>query len=441
MQAPHNCHVMAKPTGSVCNLDCSYCFYLEKHQLYPERQTNWRMSDDTLSSYIKQTIEAQSNNHVQFTWQGGEPTMMGLAFFEKAMQLCEQYGKGKKLEHTFQTNGILLNDAWCEFFKKHHFLVGVSIDGPQDLHDAYRVTRSGKQTHAQVMQGIEFLKKHGVEFNTLTVVNNENVKHPKRVYQHLKEIGSTYIQFIPLVERTKQTCSQTDLKLVLPDEPLAEVTSWSVPSQAYGEFLCDIFDVWVRKDVGSIFVNMFDSTLSAWCGQQSGMCHFTERCGHAFALEANGDLYNCDHYVYPEHCLGNIHHKSISECNNSQQAIEFGLQKQTTLTPDCKKCPFQFACNGGCPKHRFERSSSGHPGHNYFCQGYRKFFEYSAQYMKEMRRLLSVGRFADEIMWALAYQDVKLTAVVSKSSVTIGRNQSCSCGSGIKYKHCCGVRR
>ena len=439
MQAPNNCHVMAKPTGSVCNLDCHYCFYLEKSHLYPERQQDWRMSNDTLKAYIKQTIEAQRNNHVQFTWQGGEPTMMGLDFFENAMQLCEQYANGKTLEHTFQTNGILLNDDWCSFFKKYNILVGVSIDGPPVLHDAYRVTRAGKPTHAQVLKGIMLLKKHGVEFNTLTVVNSENVKHPKRVYQYLKEIGSSYIQFIPLVERESQSCSQTTFTLASPDEPLATVTSWSVPALAYGKFLCDIFDVWVHSDVGAVFVNMFDSTFSAWCGQQSAMCHFTERCGHAFALEANGDLYNCDHYVYPEYRLGNIHHTAIVDCNSSQQAIEFGLQKQATLSAQCKQCPFKFACHGGCPKHRFERSANEQPKHNYFCQGYRMFFQHSAQYMKEMRRLLSAGRFADEIMVALAYQKVKKISNTNKKALVVGRNQPCLCKSGIKYKHCCGV--
>ncbi|MGR5066036.1 anaerobic sulfatase maturase [Photobacterium sp. DNB22_13_2] len=297
---------MAKPTGSVCNLDCTYCFYLEKSELYPDRKKDWRMSDETLEAYIKQTIEAQANNHAQFTWQGGEPTMMGLDFFKKAIQLCNLHANGKHLEHTFQTNGMLLNDEWCEFFKQHNFLVGISIDGPEDLHDGYRVTRAGKPTHAQVMCGIELLKKHKVDFNTLTVVNRENVKHPKRVYQFLKEIGATYLQFIPLVEREKGSLKPDGMKLVLPNEPLAEVTPWSVPSLQYGEFLFEIFELWVRKDVGRIFVNMFDSALSSWCGQQSGMCHFIERCGHAFALEANGDLYNCDHYVYPEHLLGNI---------------------------------------------------------------------------------------------------------------------------------------
>ncbi len=451
MQAPINCHVMAKPTGSVCNLDCTYCFYLEKNALYPERKQEWRMSDVTLEAYIKQTIAAQGNNHVQFTWQGGEPTMMGLDFFKKAMVLCERHANGKQLEHTFQTNGILLNDAWCEFFKQHNFLVGVSIDGPQDLHDAYRVTRSGKPTHAQVMQSIQLLKKHNVEFNTLTVINQTNVQHPLRVYQFLKEIGSTYLQFIPLVERQKDTVAQQELKLVLPNEPLARVTPWSVPSLQYGEFLAKVYDVWVRKDVGRVFVNMFDSVLSSWCGQQSGMCHFVERCGHAFALEANGDLYNCDHYVYPEHRLGNIHEKSISECNQSQQAIEFGLKKHSTLTADCKQCPFKFACNGGCPKHRFERSPNGHPNHNYFCKGYKHFFAHSAETMKEMRRLISVGRYADEIMQALAYQEAGnshnrvsialKTPQTKQKSATLGRNSPCSCDSGVKYKHCCGAKR
>ncbi len=321
MQTPTSCHVMAKPTGSVCNIDCDYCFYLEKEKLYPERQNNWRMSDATLEAYIKQTIEAQKNNHVQLTWQGGEPTLMGLTFFQKAVELSKRYAGNKTVEHSFQTNGLLLNDDWCRFFKQHNFLVGLSIDGPADLNDCYRKNRAGKPTHVKVMKAIELLKKHNVDFNTLTVVNRENVTYPDRVYQFLKDIGSTYIQFTPLVEREARVAKSDQLRLVLPHEALADVTEWSVPARQYGEFLNAIFDQWVRKDIGRVYINMFDSTLSSWFGENPSICHFAQRCGHAFALEANGDLYNCDHYVYPEHLLGNIHDKSIEECNTSRQAF------------------------------------------------------------------------------------------------------------------------
>ncbi|MCW8332177.1 anaerobic sulfatase maturase [Photobacterium sp. SDRW27] len=434
MQVSSNYHIMAKPTGSICNIGCDYCFYLEKHKLYPEREHNWRMDDETLEQYIKQTIHAQDNDYVQFTWQGGEPMMMGLPFYEKAVRLSKHYSNGKQIEHTFQTNGLLIDDAWCQFFKENNFLIGISIDGPEELHDHFRKTRAGKPTHSKVVQGINLLRKHGVEFNTLTVVSSENVKHPLRVYEFLKEIGSSYIQFIPLVERESHTEKNNPLRLVLPHEPAAEVTSWSVPPKAYGQFLSEIFDVWVRRDVGRVFINMFDSTLSAWCDCSSSICHLSETCGNAFVLESNGDLYSCDHYVYPEYLIGNINQKTINECKVTPQAIEFRTKKQLELTPECESCEYKFACNGGCPKHRFSVSGEGYPRHNYFCQGYKAFFEHSAKYMQTMRTLINSGRYADEIMLMLAYQESsKLTTTGST-----GRNESCPCESGKKYKHCCG---
>lgn len=438
MQTPTSCHVMAKPTGSVCNIDCDYCFYLEKEKLYPERSQNWRMSDETLEAYIRQTIEAQKDGYVQITWQGGEPTLMGLAFFEKAVSLSKKHAGNKQVEHSFQTNGLLLNDDWCRFFKQNDFLVGLSVDGPADLNDCYRKNRAGKPTHAKVMEAVKLLKKHSVAFNTLTVVNRENVKHPQRVYQFLKDIGSTYIQFIPLVEREAREENDDQLRLVLPNETLADVTKWSVPARQYGEFLNVIFDMWVRKDIGRVYVNMFDSALSSWFGERQGICHFSERCGHAFALESNGDLYNCDHYVYPEHMLGNIHDKSISECNASAKAIQFGKDKQETLNSDCKHCKYKFACNGGCPKHRFAVSPNGLPNHNYFCMGYQLFFEHTAIYMQEMCNLLKQGRSPAELMWTLNYRQ-PVTKVMPSDS--LGRNSPCPCGSGKKYKRCCGYNK
>nr|WP_086939705.1 anaerobic sulfatase maturase [Thaumasiovibrio occultus] len=450
---PSHCHVMAKPTGSICNIDCQYCFYLEKEKLYPDRNHNWRMSDDTLERYIEQHIAAQAGNYVQFAWQGGEPTLMGLAFFENVMALCEKYRNGKTIEHAFQTNGILINDEWCAFFKRHNILVGVSIDGPADLHDHYRVTRSGKPTHAKVMAAIALLKQHQVEFNTLTVVNKENAKHPERVYQFLTDIGSSYLQFIPLVEREAHCHDESELKLVLPGESLAKVTEWSVPSWQYGEFLNRIFDYWVRRDVGRVFVNMFDSTLSAWCGHPPGLCVYSETCGHAFALEANGDLYNCDHYVYPEHKLGNIHDTTIKAMNESDMAIAFGQAKKTTLSQDCVHCEFKPACNGGCPKHRFAIAKSGQPNHNYFCQGYHHFFTHTAPYMAAMRDLLNQGRPATEVMMMVRQQDAmraqakraaahttsnKAASKGQKTGHSVGRNDPCLCGSGKKFKRCCG---
>ncbi len=434
MQVPPNYHIMAKPTGSICNIECEYCFYLEKHKLYPEREQDWRMDDATLEQYIKQTIDAQDNDYVQFTWQGGEPMMMGLSFYEKAVQLVKMHAKGKQITHTFQTNGLLIDDAWCRFFKKNQFLIGISIDGPEELHDHYRKTRSGKPTHDKVVQGINLLKKHGVEFNTLTVVNNENAKHPLKVYKFLKAIGSTYIQFIPLVEREKHTEGSNQLRLVLPHESAAKVTSWSVSPLAYGKFLSEIFDVWVRRDVGRVFVNMFDSTLSAWCGSSSSICHLSESCGNAFVVESNGDMYSCDHYVYPDHLLGNINQKTINQCKETSQAIQFREIKQHELTRECEMCHYKFACHGGCPKHRFSISEQGHPRHNYFCQGYKAFFEFSSKHMHTMKTLINSGRYADEIMLMLAYRESsKLTTTSS-----IGRNAACPCGSGAKHKRCCG---
>ncbi|WP_087024010.1 anaerobic sulfatase maturase [Thaumasiovibrio subtropicus] len=429
------CHVMAKPSGSVCNIDCHYCFYLEKEKLYPDRQAQWRMSDETLETYVRQQIEAQPGPHVEFAWQGGEPTLMGLPFYERVIALCEKYGKGKTIQHAFQTNAILLNDDWCQFFAKHNFLIGVSIDGPAELHDHYRVTRSGKPTHEKVMAGIVCLKKHGVAFNTLTVINSVNVKHPKALYQFLTEIGSTFLQFIPLVEREAKQQDTSALSLVLPGESMATVTDWSVPSWQYGEFLNQVFDVWVRRDVGRVFVQMFDTTLASWCGQPSGVCVFSETCGHAFALEANGDLYSCDHYVYPEYLLGNIHQISIKELNEGDAAHQFGQDKRNTLTPDCQRCDFRFACHGGCPKHRFDVSPSGFPNHNYFCQGYKHFFKHSAPYMAKMRELLEQGRQAADIMLLVAQADRQRAQQTRQAA---GRNAPCPCGSGKKHKRCCG---
>jgi uncharacterized protein len=284
------------------------------------------MSDETLELFIKQYIEAQPGQTVQFAWQGGEPTLLGLPFFRKVVEYCQRYQGSKSIRHAIQTNGILVDDQWCEFFKQQQFLVGVSIDGPYDLHNNYRQTRSGKGTHAKVIEAIERLKQHNIEFNTLTVVNDQSVKQPMRLYHYLKEIGSQYIQFIPLVERVadSEPSQQGQQRLASPDQPLAQVTEWSVDAKQYGQFLSIIFNYWVRHDVGTTYVQMFDSTLASWLGEPAGLCIFSKQCGHAFALESNGDLYQCDHYVYPDYKLGNIHHTAIDELNNSEQAIEFG---------------------------------------------------------------------------------------------------------------------
>ncbi|AJR09079.1 anaerobic sulfatase maturase [Photobacterium gaetbulicola] len=429
MQPSFGCHVMAKPTGSVCNIDCEYCFYQEKDKLYPERQSDWRMPDDTLDAYIKQHIEAQPGHEVQITWQGGEPTLMGLDFFQRAVELCDKYANGKQITHAFQTNGILLNDKWCEFFKQHNFLIGVSIDGPEDLHDHYRQTRSGKGTHQKVLAAIELLKKHQVEFNTLTVINALNVKHPLRVYQFLKSTGSTFLQFIPLVERDTAQQDNPIQNLASPGEAFGKVTKWSVDPEEYGQFLTTLFDYWVRNDIGRTFVQMFDTTLASWLGQPPGICIFSKQCGHAFALEANGDLYQCDHYVYPEYKLGNLHETTISEMNHSEEAIKFGKDKFDSLNDKCRQCRYLPACHGGCPKHRFERGPSGKIDHNYLCAGYFKYFKHVDEAMSIMARLLQNRRPASDIKYFLAEQPAP--------SKVVGRNDPCPCGSGKKYKKCC----
>lgn len=427
------CHVMAKPSGFVCNIDCEYCFYLEKETLYPDRNKNWRMSDETLELFIKQQIDAQQGKNVDIAWQGGEPTLMGLDFFKKIVALSERYKGDKDVHHSIQTNGILLNNSWCEFLKQHNFLVGISIDGPAEIHDHYRKTRSGKPTHAKVMQAIERLKRHHIEFNTLSTVNNISAQYPQEVYHFLKQIGSTYMQFIPLVERALVSPKQGELLLTFPGQKeQSKVTPWSVPSKAYGTFLNTIFDEWVKQDVGRIFIQTFDSTLAAWVGAPAGMCLFAPTCGHTLALEANGDLYSCDHYVYPEYRLGNIYDTDIETMNSSEQAIAFGNAKHDTLTQDCHECPYLRACYGGCPKHRFDVSAKGFPQHNYLCKGYMNYFEHTAPYMATMAKLVQQGQPAAAIMHMLANQQSQ-TAIHK-----VGRNQACPCGSGKKYKHCCG---
>ncbi|QMR43171.1 anaerobic sulfatase maturase [Klebsiella aerogenes] len=421
------CHVMAKPTGSVCNIDCSYCFYLEKGALYPERKQNWRMNDNTLEQYICQHIAAQPGEEVLFTWQGGEPTLMGLDFFHKVISLCQKYGEGRQIHHALQTNGMQLKEEWARFFAAHKFLIGISIDGPQPLHDRYRMNRAGVGTHDRVMAAITLLKQHGVMFNTLTVVGEHNAGHAIEVYEFLLGIGSRHIQFIPLVERLSAS-DNTTLNLVMPGESAAALAPWTVPSWQYGEFLSQIFDVWVRRDVGRVSVQMFDVAIAAWTGQPPVLCVHSETCGHAFALEANGDLYNCDHFVYPEHLLGNIHQQDIRTLNNSIQATAFGLAKRDTLTPDCRQCEYRPVCHGGCPKHRFAISPTGHPGHNYLCAGYKHFFKHITRDMNLISELMVAGYPAQAIM---------SRPVQEMPSPQQARNALCSCGSGKKYKKCC----
>lgn len=374
MKSISNFQMIAKPSGSVCNIDCTYCFYLEKEKLYPDRKNRWKMDDETLAAYVQKQIQSQQGEVVDFIWQGGEPTLLGIGFFAKALALQAQYKGGKKIQNFFQTNAIKIDDEWAAFLGKHQFLVGVSIDGDREVNDKYRVSRSGKSTFDEVLKGIECLKKHKVEFNTLTVVNEFNVRKPLETYQFLKSIGSQFMQFIPLVERKSKEADENGLTLIQPDfTGQCDVTPWSVPSKAYGAFLNKIFDYWVVNDFNRIFVMNFEQTMSQMIGR-SAACVFSETCGGDLVMEANGDVYSCDHFVYPEHKLGNLHHHDLEAMVNSPQNLAFGESKKTNISRDCLDCPVKQACNGGCPKHRFQISSDGKPNKNYLCEGFKTHF-------------------------------------------------------------------
>lgn len=395
---------MTKPIGPICNLDCKYCFYLEKEKLFPANE-NFRMSDEVLESYISQYIQQQNVPEVSFAWQGGEPTLLGVKFFRKVVELQAQYANGKVITNALQTNGTLLNDEWGEFLAENRFLVGLSIDGPAKLHDAYRVTKKGGRSYAKVLAGLQLLKKHRVEFNTLTVVNAVNSRHPLEVYRFLRDIGSGFIQFIPLVERLADAeAKELGLDLAVPPRVDEEgsvrmpVTDWSAQPKAYGQFLCDIFDEWVRRDVGRTFVQIFDVTLGNWMGTGGGLCVFSETCGTALAMEHNGDVYSCDHYVYPRYKLGNLLNQSLGEMVSSEFQRQFGVDKKSTLPRYCRECDVRHLCHGECPKHRFLRTPDGEAGLNYFCAAYKQFFHHSGPAMQIMARLLQSGRAPAEIM-------------------------------------------
>ena len=390
-------HVMTKPMGAICNLDCKYCYYLEKEKLFPKNE-NFKMSDEVLDAYVRQYIASQNFPEVNFAWQGGEPTLLGVNYFKKIVALQQKYGDGKRISNALQTNGTLLTNEWCEFFVQNHFLVGLSVDGPDRLHNAYRVDKKQQPTASRVMKGMKLLKKHGVDFNTLTVVNRQNSREPREVYNFLKESGSGFIQFIPLVERLPASApGPNDLTFAHPPVPGvapldSTVTKWSVDPAQYGEFLVTIFDQWVRNDVGKVFVQLFDVALSQWAGVGSPLCFFAEKCGGALALEHNGDVFSCDHYVYPEYRLGNLLNQSLGDMVNSPTQQKFGNDKQDTLPQYCRTCEVRFACNGECPKHRFIRTPDGEAGLNYLCAGYKRFFTHVDPYMKAMTRLLEERR-------------------------------------------------
>jgi uncharacterized protein len=422
--APPAFHLLAKPTGAVCNLDCKYCFFLSKEKLYPG--SRFRMTDELLKTYIKQLLESHRTPEVAIAWQGGEPTLMGLNFFRRATEYAERYRKpGVKVAYTIQTNGTLLDKEWCEFFREHDFLVGISIDGPEEVHDAYRTDKQGKGTFGQVMRGLRLLQEHGVEYNVLCTVNAANESKPLDVYRFFRdEAGARFIQFIPIVERDNESGFQEGGK----------VTDRSVGPERWGNFLSAVFDEWVRRDVGTVFVQHFDAALAAWAGYPPGLCVFSPTCGTALTLEHNGDLYSCDHFVEPDHYLGNITETSLIELVASEKQLKFGRDKESTLPQYCRKCPVLFVCHGGCPKNRFVETPDGEPGLNYLCESYRAFFTHIDRPMRMMADLLRQGRYADEVMQMLAAGE----ETSGKRTVKVGRNDPCPCGSGLKYKKCCG---
>jgi uncharacterized protein len=386
--SPPAFHVMSKPRGSICNLDCQYCYFLSKENLYPG--SGFRMDEALLERYVEQYIHAQAAKEIIFAWQGGEPTLMGLEFFRKAVALQHKYRRpGDIIQNTLQTNGTLLDDEWASLFKENNFLIGVSLDGPAPLHDVYRTDRGGKPTHARVMKGIELLKKHRVDFNILCCVHAGNADQPLEVYRFLRdEVPARFIQFIPVVERENETGFQEGTR----------VTSRSVSGAQYGRFLVEIFDEWSRRDIGSVFVQLFDVCLGVWLGEPAGLCIFSETCGLGLALEHTGDLYSCDHFVEPRHFLGNIREQDLLPLVGSQQQVSFGKDKRDSLPRYCRECEVRFICNGGCPKDRIRKTPEGEPGLNYLCEGYKAFFTHIDEAMKIMAALIRTNRPPAELM-------------------------------------------
>ena len=392
-------YVMLKPAGAHCNLACKYCYYLEKNKLYPTVQRHL-MSDEMLEQFTREYIEAQTMNQVLFTWHGGEPLLRSIDFYRKAISLQKKYAGGRHIDNVIQTNGTLLTDEWCEFFAQNHWLVGISIDGPQPDHDHYRLTAAGKPSWQKVMQGIKLLKKHGVEWNAMAVVNAYNVNHPLEFYRFFKENGCQFLQFTPIVERlTRHEDGRTLASLADKNEiPMSEA---SVTPEQWGYFLCAIFDEWVRKDVGKIFVEIFDCTLANWMGISPGICAYSKECGHAGVMEHNGDVYSCDHFVFPEYKLGNIRDHSLIDMLYGEQQQEFSRLKHSSLPRQCKECDMEFACHGECPKNRFMKDKYGDSGLNYLCPGYYHYYQHVAPYMDYMKQELMAQRPSSNIMKVL----------------------------------------
>lgn len=408
-------HVLAKPIGPVCDIKCEYCFYLEKRALF-DRNEHYRMPDAVLAAYIKQYVEAQPTPVAEFVWHGGEPTLLGIDFFRKVIELQAPYRDHKEIRNTLQTNALSLDDAWCEFFKANDFFIGVSLDGPQDLHDRYRKDRHGKGTFERVMAGVRLLQTHGVEFNALACVGRETAYRPLDVYHFFKGAGINYLQFTPIVERLPDSETRAQgLWLASPaslshQEPNTEVTPWTVEPEAYGDFLIAIYEEWVRQDVGDTFVMNFEWALNTWLGEPSPVCIFSRQCGRAVAMEHNGNVYACDHYVYPEYQLGNVLTDDLGRMVEQSVAKGFGPHKDANLPRWCRECDVLSACWGGCPKHRFTTSPHGEPGLHYLCAGYKKFFRHIRKYQRAMASLLENDLPASYVMEA-----VKGPLVIRKS--------------------------
>jgi len=430
--APASFHLLAKPTGAICNLDCSYCFFLSKEMLYPG--SRFRMAEDVLENYLRQLIESHAQvPEVTIGWQGGEPTLMGLDFFRHAVELAEQYARpGQRLLHTMQTNGTRLDAEWCEFLREKQFLIGLSVDGPPDIHDAYRVDKKGTRSSSDVLRGWKSLVDHAVDFNILCTVHDRNATHGLDVYRYFRdELGTKHIQFIPIVERyTSEAGTSTEDSTSWSGRPAyvqagSNVTSRSVQPEQWGQFLIDVFEEWVRRDIGEVYVQMFDVTLANWFGEPPSLCVHSETCGLALALEHTGDLYSCDHFVEPKHLLGNIKQTHMLELISSPPQREFGLAKRNSLPRYCTDCHVLFACHGGCPKDRYTETPDGEPGLNYLCAGYKRFFRHTAKTMsfmtEQLRRNLPPS----------AAMQLNATADANR-----GRNDPCPCGGGKKWKRC-----
>jgi uncharacterized protein len=396
-------HLMAKPAGPACNLRCKYCFYLEKEALFPAAE-QYRMSDEVLEAYIRGNCKANRSNPsgVLFTWQGGEPTLMGLEFYQKALELQKKYANGMQVTNSLQTNGTLLDDNWCAFLARNKFLVGLSLDGPAFLHDQYRIDAKGRPTHESVMRAVGFLRKHGVEFNVLACVNRETARHPLDVYHFFKENNIQFIQFIPVVERMPdEAACELGLKLARPSGSNQEITDWTVEPESLGDFYSKIFDEWVRNDVGQTFIMNFEWAIFSHFAGNGPVCYLSKHCGNCCIVEHNGDVYSCDHYVYPEYKLGNVFTDDIREMVNSEKQRDWGSQKEKNLPGECQWCEVFSMCRGGCPKHRFVGNENGTTGSNYLCAGYKKFYRHIKKYINAFGHLLEHELPCENIMQAI----------------------------------------